>query len=42
MPNPPVKIAKIAMGNGAYTSEQVFELLPAVRLLLASIFFFRY
>ena len=28
--NPPVKIAKIAIGDGTYTSGQVFEILPAV------------
>uniref|UniRef100_A0A0W0G8I5 Carboxypeptidase n=1 Tax=Moniliophthora roreri TaxID=221103 RepID=A0A0W0G8I5_MONRR len=34
MANAPVKIAKIAIGDGSLTSEQVFELLPAVRILL--------
>ncbi|KAJ3510060.1 hypothetical protein NLJ89_g4887 [Agrocybe chaxingu] len=33
MPNPPVKIAKIAIGAGTYTSEQVFELLPALSVI---------
>jgi len=28
--NPPVKIAKVAIGDGAMTTEQAFELLPAV------------
>jgi hypothetical protein len=30
MKNPPVTVAKIAIGDGTYTSEQVFEFLPAV------------
>lgn len=29
--NPPVKLAKVAIGDGTLTSGQVFELLPAVR-----------
>ncbi|KAF8202232.1 Alpha/Beta hydrolase protein [Pholiota molesta] len=33
MPNPPVKVAKIAMGDGTYSSEQIFELLPALSVL---------
>lgn len=35
MPNPPVKVAKISMGDGTYSSEQIFELLPAVRCQMA-------
>ncbi|KAG6908972.1 hypothetical protein DXG01_002580 [Tephrocybe rancida] len=31
--NPPVKIAKIAIGDGSITSGQVFELLPALTVL---------
>jgi len=31
MKNPPVKLAKIAIGDGTFSSEQVFEFLPAVR-----------
>jgi len=30
MKNPPVKIAKIAIGDGTYTSEEVFAYVPAV------------
>ncbi|KAF8906194.1 Alpha/Beta hydrolase protein [Gymnopilus junonius] len=30
MKNPPVNVAKIAIGDGTYTSEPVFEFLPAV------------
>jgi carboxypeptidase D len=30
MENPPVTVAKIAIGDGTYTSGQVFEFLPAV------------
>ncbi|KIM44598.1 hypothetical protein M413DRAFT_8957 [Hebeloma cylindrosporum] len=33
MENPPVTVAKIAIGDGTYTSEQVFELLPALSVL---------
>lgn len=30
MAKPPVKIAKIAIGDGSIASDEVFELLPAV------------
>lgn len=30
MENPPVRIAKIAIGDGAISDEQVFSLLPSV------------
>ncbi|KAF8074955.1 Alpha/Beta hydrolase protein [Lyophyllum atratum] len=33
MKNPPVKIAKIAIGDGSITSGQVFELLPALTVI---------
>ncbi|KAL0953728.1 hypothetical protein HGRIS_004919 [Hohenbuehelia grisea] len=33
MANPPVKIAKIVIGNGAIAEEQVFELLPALSVI---------
>ncbi|KAF8967659.1 Alpha/Beta hydrolase protein [Flammula alnicola] len=33
MPNPPVKVEKIAIGDGTYSSEQIFELLPALSVL---------
>ncbi|KAF9525355.1 Alpha/Beta hydrolase protein [Crepidotus variabilis] len=33
MPNPPVRIANIMIGDGTYTSEQVFELVPALSVL---------
>lgn len=36
MSKPPVSIAKIAIGDGTYSSEPIFELLPAVCLLYPS------
>ncbi|TFK74999.1 alpha/beta-hydrolase [Pluteus cervinus] len=33
MENPPVKIAKAAIGDGSMTEEQVFELLPALHVI---------
>ncbi|KAH9479549.1 Carboxypeptidase Y-like protein [Psilocybe cubensis] len=33
MPKPPVSIAKIAIGDGTYSSEPIFELLPALSML---------
>ncbi|KDR80630.1 hypothetical protein GALMADRAFT_240974 [Galerina marginata CBS 339.88] len=33
MKNPPVQLAKIAIGDGTFTSEPVFELLPALSVL---------
>ncbi|PPQ62877.1 hypothetical protein CVT24_006275 [Panaeolus cyanescens] len=33
MANPPVKIAKVAIGSGSYTAEHVFELLPALSVI---------
>jgi carboxypeptidase D len=37
MKNPPVKIAKIAIGDGTVTDEVTFELLPAVSSIVASL-----
>lgn len=36
--NPPVKIRKIAIGDGSITSGQVFELLPVVGMINSSAF----
>ncbi|KAL0059396.1 hypothetical protein AAF712_013837 [Marasmius tenuissimus] len=33
MSNPPVKIGKIAIGDGSITSEQVFEFVPSIKVI---------
>jgi hypothetical protein len=37
MKNPPVTLAKIAIGDGAITSVETFEFLPVVSALLADV-----
>ena len=38
MSKPPVKIGKIAIGDGSITSEQVFEFVPSVSFSSCDIF----